>query len=164
MKLNLLAILICLALTGCIDGRTKREGEPDVINIQGDDQEMNEAIKNANTTLAEFKNALISKKTNLQSFSLKTRFDTPTGGEHIWVSDIQLKKGNYWGVVDNLPESTTDVKLGDTIQIKDNNISDWMYIDNGKLKGGFTIRVLRNKMTIEDRKKFDEESGLVIEE
>ena len=163
MKLNLLTILICFALTGCTNGQTKRDGEPEVVNIQDDDKEMNEAIKKANASLGEFKNALNSKKTNFQYFALKTRFDTPTGGEHIWVSNIKLKKDNFWGVVDNLPESTTDVKLGDTIQIN-NNISDWMYVDNGKLKGGFTIRVLRNKMTPADRKQFDEENGLIIEE
>ncbi|HEX8377380.1 MAG TPA: DUF2314 domain-containing protein [Pedobacter sp.] len=162
--MKLLTMLLCLGLIGCTNGQIKREGEPTIINIQDGDKEMNDAIKKANDTLDEFKNALNGKKAHLQYFALKTRFNTPIGGEHIWVSNIQLKNDKYWGVVDNLPESTSDVKLGDTIQINNNNnISDWMYVDNGKLKGGFTIRVLRNKMTPADRKQFHDENGLIIE-
>jgi uncharacterized protein YegJ (DUF2314 family) len=63
-----------------------------------------------------------------------------------------------------LPESTTDVKIGDKIQILNDNISDWMYVDNQKLRGGFTIRVLRKRMTESERKQFDAENGLIIED
>jgi len=63
-----------------------------------------------------------------------------------------------------LPESTTNVKLGDTIQIENDNISDWMYADNQKLEGGFTIRLLRKRMTEPERKQFDNKIGLIIED
>ena len=115
-------------------------------------------------TLDKFNEALKSGKPDFEYFALKTRFNTPNGGEHIWVSNIILKEGKYFGVIDNLPESTTDVKLGDTIQIKNDNITDWMYIDNQKLRGGYTLRVLRNRMTETERKQFDSDSGLIIEE
>ncbi len=117
-----------------------------------------------NKTLDKFNEALKSGKPDFEYFALKTRFNTPNGGEHIWVSNIILKEGKYFGVIDNLPESTTDVKLGDTIQIKNDNITDWMYIDNQKLRGGYTLRVLRNRMTETERKQFDADSGLIIEE
>ncbi len=38
-----------------------------------------------------------------------------------------------------------------------------MYIENGKLFGGYTIKVLRNRMTEEERKQFDAESGMQID-
>ena len=107
--------------------------------------------------------ALKSGNPNFEYFALKTRFNTSSGGEHIWVSNITFKENKYFGVVDNLPESTTDVKLGDTIRINDNNISDWLYIDNQKLRGGYTVKVLRNRMTEQERKQFDEENRLIIE-
>jgi len=56
------------------------------------------------------------------------------------------------------------VKIGDTIEIRPNEISDWMYIDNGTLRGGSTIRVLRNRMSVEERTAFDAEYGVVIED
>lgn len=106
----------------------------------------------------------MSSNPDFKYFALKTRFKTANGGEHIWVSNISLKDNKYYGVVDNLPESTTDVKIGDTIQIVNENISDWMYIDNQKLRGGFTIRLLRKRMTETERKQFDAVNGLIIED
>jgi len=38
-----------------------------------------------------------------------------------------------------------------------------MYLENGKLFGGYTIRVLRNNMSEEERKQFDSESGMQID-
>ena len=100
----------------------------------------------------------------LAIFSLKVPFSVPAGNEHIWISDITLKDNKYFGVVGNVPESTTEVKLGDTIQIDKGKISDWMYIHNDTLRGGYTLRVLRKRMSDAERKQFDAENGLIIED
>ncbi|WP_153800858.1 YegJ family protein [Foetidibacter luteolus] len=166
MKQYLLKLIILIGLVSCNNNQTtkiERDGEPEIYGVTDTDAEMNGAIKTANQTLAKFNEALKSGNPNFEYFALKTRFNTPDGAEHIWVSNITIKDNKYFGVVDNLPESTTAVKLGDTIQIKDDNISDWMYIDNQRLRGGYTIRVLRNRMTEQERKQFDEENGLIIE-
>ena len=167
MKQHLLTLILLIAIVSCNDNQTtkiEREGEPEVYVLTDADAEMNEAIKTANQTLHKFNEALKSGNPNFESFALKTRFDAPNGGEHIWVSNITLRDSKYFGVVDNLPESTTDIKLGDTIQIRSDNISDWLYIDNQKIRGGYTIRVLRKRMTEIERKQFDAESGLIIED
>ncbi len=167
MKQHISTLLILIGLAGCNNNqttKTEREGEPTIYSVTDNDTEMNEAIKTANQTLDQFNVALISSNPDLQYFALKTRFKTPNGGEHIWVSNITFEDNKYYGVVDNLPESTTDVKIGDTIQIVKDNISDWMYVDNQKLLGGFTIRLLRKRMTELERKQFDAENGLTIED
>ncbi|MFN8353432.1 MAG: DUF2314 domain-containing protein [Spirosomataceae bacterium] len=166
MKQYLLTLLTLIGLASCnnVTTKTEREGQPTIYNVTDTDNEMNDAIKTANLTLKKFNEALKSNNPNFRYFALKTRFDTPKGGEHIWISSISLKNDKYFGVVDNLPESTTEVKLGDTIQIKNDNISDWMYLENKKLRGGYTIRVLRNRMTEQERKQFDEENGVTIED
>jgi len=167
MKLYALPILFLFAFCGCNNNETtkkEREGEPTIYSVGGDDTEMNEAIKTANQTLDKFNAALKSHNPNFGYFALKTRFKTPTGGEHIWVSNITVENNRYFGIVDNLPEATTDVKIGDTVQIENKNISDWMYIEQQKLRGGFTLRLLRKRMSEAERKQFDEENGLIIED
>lgn len=144
--------------------KTEREGEPTVYSVNDNDSEMNETIRTANLTLDKFKAALKSSNPSYKYFALKTRFKTPNGGEHIWVSNITITNNKYFGVVDNLPKVAVDVKLGDTIQITNDNISDWMYVDNQKLRGGYTIRLLRKRMSESERKQFDEENGLIIED
>ena len=167
MKKQILTIIILLGLVSCDSrklNKVERKGEPTIYNVQGNDVEMNQAIKKANQTLDNFNKALISKNPDFTFFSLKSRFKTSKGGEHIWVSEITLKGGKYFGVIANSPELTTEVKIGDTIQIAKDNISDWMYIENNKLRGGYTIRLLRKRMTETERKQFDTENGLIIED
>ncbi|MBL7699974.1 MAG: DUF2314 domain-containing protein [Chitinophagaceae bacterium] len=142
--------------------KVERSGEPDVYQVADDDEAMNHAMEIARGTLKTFDSALKSGNPSYQKFSLKSKFDTPDGAEHIWVSDISIINGKHFGVVDNEPKSIPSIRIGDTIEVR--NITDWFYIDNGILRGGYTIRVLRDKMSAEERKTFDAEYGVTIEE
>jgi uncharacterized protein YegJ (DUF2314 family) len=167
MKRPLFLIATSLMLASCNNLETnkmEREDQPSIYTVDDSNADMNAAIKTANQTLDKFNESLNSKNPDFEYFSLKTKFKTPNGGEHIWVSNITIKDNKYFGVVDNLPEATTDVKIGDNIEIDKNNISDWMYLEKGKLRGGYTIKLLRNRMGVEERKQFDEGSGLIIED
>jgi len=163
-KLSIL--LLCLFFFACQNNPKviTREGEPDIARIEGDDSEMNNAIEKANQTFSQFDDALNSNDTSLIALAIKMRFNTPEGnGEHIWLTDITKKGDQFYGVIGNEPNSTTEVKLGDTILISNAKISDWMYIQNGKLKGGYTIRVLRDQLSEEEKKAFDEQNGFTVE-
>lgn len=166
MKKNLLLIIACMTFYSCdnVDStKVEREGEPTIYKLNDEDKQMNVAIVEAIKSLDTFKFAIISNNKNFINFALKKRFKTADGGEHIWLSDITVKNEEYSGIVNNEPEYTNEVKLGDTVKIERENISDWMYIANGKVKGGYTIRVLRDKMDEEEKKKFDVETGLEFE-
>lgn len=123
----ILVISILLAITSCNSNQTtkiEREDEPTIYSVSDNDQEMNKAIETANQTLDQFDNALNSNNPAFVYFSLKTRFTTTAGGEHIWIGNISLIDNKYYGVVENLPDKTTEVNIGDTVQILKDNISD----------------------------------------
>ena len=167
MKTQILTVILFLGVVSCNNSKTnkiERKGEPTIYSVQDYDIEMNQAVEKANLTLDNFRIALLSDNRDFDCFALKTRFEMSKGGEHIWVGSITIKDNKYFGVVANLPESTTEVKIGDTIQIKTDNISDWMYLDKKKLCGGYTIRVIRDRMTDPERKQFDIENNIIIEE
>lgn len=167
MQKNILGLLVVIVLFSCDNPTTnkqERTGEPDYYTLSGDDLEMNEAKKTAYQTLNIFTTAFESNNPNYKEFAVKVRFETAKGGEHIWISDLSLEDGDFYGVVNNSPVGTVEVKLGDNIRINKSNISDWMYIDNQKLVGGFTIRVLRDRMSEEEKKQFDLERDYIIED
>ncbi len=139
-----------------------KDGMP-MHTVESDDSEMNNAILQATASLYKFDAALSSKNKLYDYFTLKVRYSTPDGGEHIWVGDIKQEKGDYYGVINNTPESTTEVKLGDTVKVNKNNITDWMYVENNKLRGGYTVRLLRNRMNEAERKQFDSTTFYSIE-
>jgi uncharacterized protein YegJ (DUF2314 family) len=162
MKIKILVLVIAFCSISCKNSnKVERENQPTIYNVESDDKEMTEAIKKANQTLTDFNSALLDSTIEVKS--LKVRFDTPKGIEHIWISNIKYDNGKYSGILDNLPEYVTENKIGDKIDVDTTKISDWMYIQNGKLIGGFTIKLLRNRMTESERKQFDAESGMQID-
>jgi uncharacterized protein YegJ (DUF2314 family) len=165
MKIKKLTILLCGLLLAC-------QSEPKFRKVNGEypaekyaftDVDMNNVILLARKTLNQFDQALTNRDSTQTVFAVKALFDTQNGGEHIWLTEIIKKGGQYSGIINNVPEATREVKLGDTVLVTKDRISDWMYIQNGKLIGGYTIRVTRNKLSESGQKLFDEESGFIVE-
>lgn len=162
IKTLLLFFTICI-LSCNSNKKTERENEPTIYNVEEDDVEMNKAIEKAKQTLDSFDYAFKNNTRVFTFFGLKKKFEENGNVEHIWIGNIQrIENGKYIGVIDNLPEKILSVKLGDTVQIERKEISDWMYIKKSELYGGYTIRLLRDRMTEEEREKFDAESGMKI--
>jgi uncharacterized protein YegJ (DUF2314 family) len=68
----------------------------------------------------------------------------------------------FHGRLNNRPVDVRAIKLGDAVTVAPDEISDWMYVDNGKLVGGYTIRVLVDKLPPNERKQVEQESGYTI--
>ncbi|MCE4065768.1 DUF2314 domain-containing protein [Chryseobacterium gleum] len=159
-------LLLSLIVLSCQrkDQVVKRDNEPDIHILQGEDTEMNTAIENAQKSLYKFKEAIESRNPDYYNFALKERFTTAdSGGEHIWISEVQYSDDKFYGIVDGDPISTTEVKLGDTIEINPYYITDWMYIDKNIVKGGYTTRVLRKRMSQKEREQMDKENDFTFE-
>lgn len=159
MQTKFLILIAILCLASCKDSnKIEREGEPTIYGVKSEDEEMNAAILQANETLDDFKKGLLDPTAD--SHALKVKFSNEKGIEHMWIGDIVYKDGQYSGILNNEPEYITEYKSGDKIEVDASKISDWMYLVNGKLHGGYTIRVLRDRMTEEERKQLDEESEM----
>ncbi len=150
--------LIQLTLIACNTPTSKQfKGDP-VIAVESEDSSMNRAIRHARETLLNFKNALTSD-TGAKQFSLKLKYPTPIGHEHIWISQIKIINGQMKGIIDNSPNDIPSLKLGDTISVNEEGISDWMFIKSDSIYGGFTIRVLRDRMNETERAKLNRSLG-----
>ncbi len=165
MKSKIIFLLVLFMIWGCQkkDEVVKRKNEPDIHILQAEDTEMNTAIENAQKSLFKFKEAITSKNPNYYNFALKEKFNTNEGGEHIWISEVEYFDNKYFGIVDGKPISTTEVKFGDTIEVNQQNITDWMYFDNKTVKGAYTTKVLRKRMTQKERDEMDQKSGMTFE-
>lgn len=145
-------------------GKTGIDTASQMYYADADDNSMNAAISMAKNTIDEFDKALLSRDPSYTDFAIKKPYKTESGHEHMWIGSITLAEGKYRGVVNNDAESTKEVKYGDTVLVGRDEISDWMYLDNNVLRGGYTIREVRNKMNKEEQKKFDAETGFIIKD
>ena len=158
--------IVLLVLSSCKENRpskVERAGEPNVYNVENDNAKMNEAIEKAKNSFQEFTTALESDNPDFDFFALKQKFETSDGGsEHIWIQDIQLIYSDFIGIVGNEPVYTNAIELGDTITVDPSKITDWMYYENNLIVGGYTIRVLRDSLSEEEKAQFDAENGLLF--
>lgn len=145
-------------LSSCINntnGVSQKDGPGDTYTVNSEDPEMAKTIETAKQTLNLFDGALQNRNDSMNNFSLKLRFAITNGGKQLWIDDIQIEKGNYVGVTGNRPYRVKGLRLGDTIKVNKPDITDWMYLENNILHGGYTTRLLRNRMGAGERKEFD---------
>ena len=137
-----------LALTGCHKSRPQDK----VINVEGDDAQMNAAIARARSEV----NGAIEKLQggHVDSFSVKVPIKDRDQTEHFWLKDVSFQNGAFTGTVDNDPDLVHTVKLGDRITAKKEEISDWLYMKDGKMHGDYTLRVLFREMSPDEVAKF----------
>jgi|KBSSwiStaDraftv2_1062776.scaffolds.fasta_scaffold08915_13 uncharacterized protein YegJ (DUF2314 family) len=173
MKLIRLLLFLPFCL-GCGDKQSNKhlrsdklglDTTADTYSVTAEDASMNSAIDNARKTIGKFDQALKSNNSSYTDFAVKKRYNTADGGgEHMWIAGISLVNGNYKGFVNNDAEKTHEVKYGDSVIVRRSEITDWMYLDNNVLRGGYTIREIRNQLTKEERIKMDKDLGFKIED
>jgi len=163
----LLSFLLGLALAACQSTELLPAGEAgNVETVASDDLEMNAAIQQAQGSLDVFIAALASPAPGQTYFSIKARFPYGSGdaAEHMWLDDVAFDGERFEATLANEPIYVSDLHIGDRVTIERERISDWMIVDNGRLLGGFTIYVLRSRLSEDERRQFDEEFGLELGE
>lgn len=167
------SVLLCfVVLAGCnnnaptsanVEKVVKREGQPDIDYVASEDKAMNAAIQKARATFGTFIVAFSKRKANQNSFAIKQKFTDANGSEHMWIGSLKFDGKSFRGRLNNEPYEVKTAKLGDNISVDSKELSDWMYIENGKLVGGYTIRVLTNKMSPSERKSIEKEGGYKLD-
>ena len=118
-----------------------------VISVADTDAEMNAAIARARATLPVFWASYETPKRMETEHSLKVRFRTAGNDEHIWMSEVKkLPSGEYAARFADTPRNLPGKRLGDLAEFKDADISDWMFMRNGRIVGGETIKPLLKSM------------------
>jgi uncharacterized protein YegJ (DUF2314 family) len=127
------------------------------IGFDSDDPEMTEAIAAARRSLPEFLEAFAHPKSGQTSFLVKAAFHDGDEVEHIWLADLDLSSARLRGVVANEPNLRT-LRFMETVEFEPTQITDWMYLDHGKLVGGLTTRLIRDRMSPQERAELDANS------
>lgn len=154
-----LVALVALALAGC----GKKHPADKVTYVADDDPRMNAAMDKARSTVRTFTAALQSPKAGQSAFSIKMEFTDGGNTEHMWLTPVTYDGTKFTGTVNNEPEKVKSVKMGQEVTVASDKISDWMYIENRKLVGGETLRVLRDALTPAERADFDKSVPFVVE-
>ena len=141
-----LAIVVISASAACrnpVAAQTASSKEAPMAYVDSGDAEVNAAIVQARRYLPQFWAKFDQQPAGVDFYTVKVAFPTSGGGaEHIWVDVISHQGDVIVGKIDNDPEYRKDLKIGQIVDVKAADISDWSYRRDGKLFGHFTTRVL----------------------
>jgi uncharacterized protein YegJ (DUF2314 family) len=152
-------IVFALALAGC----GKEHPSDEVTYVAAADPRMNAAMEKARSTVGTFIAALQSPNPGQSGFSVKLAFSDGGTVEHMWLAPVSYDGHDFHGTVNNEPEKAKTVKMGDKVTVAPSKISDWMYVEDRKLVGGYTLRVLRDALSPAERADFDKSVPFVVE-
>ena len=134
-----------------------------------DDPEMDEATKQARLTFRFFWRELAWEQRRivpgLDLAAIKASLSDPPGTqsatddgfnvEHMWLLEVDFDGREISGTLINTPHSLTTFQEGDRVTITGKQLCDWLYVVSGDVYGGFTVDVLRSRMSKRDRKQHD---------
>lgn len=135
-----------------------------VILVHEDDPEMNAAQAKARDSLGEFWKHFILPGGNEAGFALKMAISDGRMVEHFWCNEIVGGSSGATCRIDNEPKDVHAVRMGERIPVDPALISDWMYLRDGRIQGGESIRVLLPQMTPEEAAAYREMLGEPVDE
>lgn len=128
------------------------------------DAELEAAIRTARQSLDTFKEKIGTPHPDRTFVAVKVRFTPPDNvPQEIWVDEVTYIDGVLQGSMgDEIPSMR--LTAGETIRVDEKDIVDWMIVEEGKLIGGYTIRLAVLRMSPEEREQFLETLDYSIED
>jgi uncharacterized protein YegJ (DUF2314 family) len=154
---------LCLAACDRGDDAAQTSDRPaPVVYAPQNDVEMNDAVARARKELATFEALTKSPMAGKTNFGVKVAIPHAGGEEHIWLGQPTFEADSVVGIVEDKPIYATGVTQGARVRVDRDAISDWMYMENGKLRGGYTMRVAIERLP--EEQKAEQKKALGIEQ
>jgi uncharacterized protein YegJ (DUF2314 family) len=147
--------ILCLLIAACLPTSTATSST---------DAELDSAVRQARDSLDTFVEKLTSPHVDRTIVALKVRFQPPDElPQDIWVDGVTYTNGLFRGEVgDDIPK--LKLEFGEKITVDEEDIVDWMIVEDGKLIGGYTIRLAVQRMSPDERERFLETLDYSIED
>lgn len=137
--------------------KTKRD---EGIRVPQGDADMAAAFRKAKATLKDFLEIVRSERPSVASYSVKIALREGNVAEYVWISPFIERNGNFIGIVNSTIRAVRNVKAGQKITFHESEIVDWLYRENGKMIGNFTVCALLKRESPEQSAAFRKEHGL----
>lgn len=145
---TLIVILVAILANGC------GHNDPMSITAQSFDPQMEEAANAARTTLTNFTAALFAPHSNQGYFAVRARLESGGSWQFLWLTQPRFDGEVFQGTIAESPY-LKGLSLREVVKVPQSKIVDWMYVEDGKLVGGYSLRLARSRMTDQERRAYD---------
>jgi uncharacterized protein YegJ (DUF2314 family) len=140
-----------------------RAGRDQVATVAQGDPDMVAAMRKARETLPEFLAIALAPRPTITSLAVKIAVPAGDNNEFFWISPFEPRDGKYVGHINNTPRMVKTVKLGQAIEFSEDEIVDWLYRENGKMRGNFTACALLKREPADQVEAMKKQYGLSCE-
>ena len=133
--------------------------KPETLTEDFDEKKMEGAILEARSRFDEFLSRYKNPQPGDDNFNVKVKIEGKNGTEHFWVGGLELDTEPYSGVIANEPGIVKNVRFGQRYSFSSEDVSDWMYMSNGKMEGNYTLRVALEAMPPNEAEALKKEIG-----
>ena len=135
-----------------------------------DDAEMNAAMQTARSKFSEFWSEVSADRRRakpvLELAIIKAHFSdtgTPSNQEMMWLDNVEFDGTTISGHLLNEPIHVHSLRKGQRVSFPLDQLGDWFYVRDGRAVGGFTERLLRSRLSEEQRRVYDSEHAYRFE-
>jgi uncharacterized protein YegJ (DUF2314 family) len=152
IRLSVVAGSIVIALCGCNTrlSTTKERVE----TILSDDKEKLDAMEKARASVDQMIGRL-KEPGKANGFCVKKQFVEGSQVELMWLSNATFDGKVFRGRVANEPQVVHSIQSGSPASVSPTEILDWMYVEDGKLVGGYSIRAMYQRLSPAERAELD---------
>jgi uncharacterized protein YegJ (DUF2314 family) len=149
------------------DDSFDRDGEPIFMALGQHDPDVLEATDRARATLDRFRELIATTAGGNVFHSAKLRLRDPQLSEelgedryfYMWVHFVTLEGDSFVGQTIQPPAGCTFLAAGQTHRFQGSDVYDWMVNEDGRLHGGYSLRVMRKNLPEDLRAAYDRHIG-----
>ena len=125
--------------------------------LSGDDAELRAGIDQSRASVRMFLEAFTKPAEKQNSWRVKIAFLKDGEVEHLWLRSLDLTGAKPTGIIASAPRRH-DLRLNQQVEFDPRHLCDWMYVEDGELMGGFSLRILHRRMLAGGQAKADVKS------
>lgn len=167
--------ILALSILAIPAERALATDNPNIQRIAPNDPGMAKAHEKSMRELDGFLEKLRNPPPGTENYNIKLGFADKAKGvalitdqmapnmEFMWVYQIKASGEHFTALLGDKPEYIHNIKQGDRVEFEKSDIFDWLYIENGKMKGNYTVCPLLLSGPKEELEQYREIYGIVCD-
>ena len=134
---------------------------PKFTQVRSADADYQNTIQDARASLGTFREML--SKYCKPRFDAMVKTDIVEGDNcaFMWLANTRRWGSGFVAEFFEVPTTFSQHKVGDSFEMTEDSVMDWMVNDNGVLHGGYSIRYQRSQLPEDERAEYDSHIGVI---
>ena len=138
-------------------------GTDPVVAVPNEDEAMEAATRQARGSLDTFIGRLSAPGASQSDFSVKIPVRDGEVTHVVWLQNVSYDGSHFHGTLGPNVAGMSGHAPGERVEVKRSEVEDWMYVDAGKLVGGFSLQAIRDRLAGRAREQFERSMWFAFE-